>query len=63
ETYAVDSTEPLAVERGASASRGHALLPHRVHQKLIGAGGAIESVTRGMRIHSLSASGDVFEDI
>ncbi|MEM6382045.1 MAG: hypothetical protein AAF739_05170 [Pseudomonadota bacterium] len=63
ETYAVDSTEPIAVERGASASRGHALMPHRVHQKLLGMGGAIETITRGMRLHSLSANGDLFEDV
>lgn len=63
ETYAVDTTDPLAMERGASASRGHALLPHRVHQKLIAVGGSGQTITRGMRIHSLSPDGKLFEDI
>ena len=63
ETYAVDTTDTLAVERGASASRAHALLPHRVHQKLMAVGGAVETMTRGMRIHSLGPDGKLFEDI
>ena len=63
ETYAVDTTEPLAIERGASASRGHALLPHRVHQTLVATKGGIDTLMRGMRIHSLSPDGKLFEDI
>ncbi|MEM6711751.1 MAG: hypothetical protein AAF590_05655 [Pseudomonadota bacterium] len=63
ETYAVDTTDGLATERGASASRGHALLPHRAHQKLMAVGGSVETLTRGMRIHSLSPDGKLFEDI
>lgn len=63
ETYAVDSGDPLAVERGASASRGHALLPHRVHQRLMSSAGAMTSLMRGMRVHSLSPDGALFEDI
>ena len=63
ETYAVDTGDVLSTERGASASRGHALLPHRVHQKLMAVGGAAGTLTRGMRIHSLSPDGKLFEDI
>lgn len=68
ETYAVDTTDGLATERGASASKAHALLPHRAHQKLMGMNGgglkdSIDTLTRGMRIHSLSPDGKLFEDI
>jgi hypothetical protein len=63
ETYAVDTSDQLAVERGASASRAHALLSHRAHQKLLDIGGSMQTLMRGMRIHSLSANGQLFEDI
>ncbi|MEM1287081.1 MAG: hypothetical protein AAGH60_01885 [Pseudomonadota bacterium] len=63
ETYAVDTTDTLATERGASASKGHVLVPHKVHQKLMVAGGAAETLTRSMRIHSLSNDGQMFEDV
>ncbi|MFK7791204.1 MAG: hypothetical protein AB8B88_00905 [Devosiaceae bacterium] len=63
ETYAVDTTDGLATERGASASRAHALLPHRAHQKLMATKGGIDTLMRGMRIHSLSPDGKLFEDI
>lgn len=63
ETYAVDTSDPLAIERGASASRAHALLSHRAHQKLLDLGGSMQTLMRGMRIHSLSANGQLFEDI
>ena len=63
ETYAVDTTDVLSTERGASASRGHALLSHRAHQKLMAIGGAADTITRGMRIHSLSPDGKLFEDV
>ncbi len=68
ETYAVDTTDGLATERGASASKAHALLPHRAHAKLMGMNGggqkdSIDTLTRGMRIHSLSPDGKLFEDV
>lgn len=63
ETYAVDTSDPLAIERGASASRAHALLSHRAHQKLLDVGGSMQTLMRGMRIHSLSANGQLFEDM
>ncbi len=63
ETYAVDTTDSLATERGASASRAHALLPHRVHQKLMATKGGIDTLMRAMRIHSLSPDGKLFEDM
>lgn len=63
ETYAVDTSDALATERGASASKGHALLSHRAHQKLLAQGGAMETLMRGMRVHSLSPDGSLFEDI
>ncbi|MEO0385710.1 MAG: hypothetical protein AAF234_19415 [Pseudomonadota bacterium] len=63
ETYAVDTTDGLATERGASASRAHALLPHRAHQKLAGYDGGIDTLMRGMRVHSLSPGGQLFEDV